>query len=478
MGLLSTSTPNSVLDKSRGRHISVGMRTERMCVDAPSDSRLDVICLIQVSMNVTGLTASHGQGDPMTNPPGWSAPGSGSQEGRQDNPPPRSEPGSGPPPGRGGWGGGMPPGSGPPGAGPGPSGMGYVPPPGPKPGIIPLRPIGLGEILDGAVTYIRQNPKATLGLSAIIVGISNIILLLAQLLVFRGVGRLAALEPADFNSAQEVLRIFAPSIAAMSLTIVVTVLANLILTGMLTAVVGRAVLGQRATMSAAWRQVAPRIPALLGTAALIVGAIAGLLACFVAPGLLLAAFGSTPAGAALAILAVAAWVPVAVWIYVIFSLATPTVVLERAGVLTALGRSRGLVRGSWWRVFGILALAVVITMLIQAVLSAPFSIVQQVFFGAGGMTGTTGTTGTVDSTLSTLFLGQVIVTVGAILAGTVAQPFSAGVPALLYTDLRMRREALDMQLQHSAGVRPTPPEAPAPGGGPHPHGPPPPPASQ
>lgn len=438
----------------------------------------------------------------MTNPPGWNAPDPASHG--QEPPPPGAWTGSGTHPGWGDGGGGIPPGSGPPpGAGHGSPGAGQGPPPGsgpppgaghgppsPKPGIIPLRPIGLGEILDGAVTYIRQNPKATLGLSAIIVGISNIIVLLAQLLIFRGAGQLAELEPADFNSAEEILQVFAPSIAVGALTVVVTVLANLVLTGMLTAVVGRAVLGEHATMGRAWRQVAPRIPALLGAALLIVGMIGGLLLCFLAPGLLLAAFGSAAAGAGLAVLAFIAWIPLAVWVYVLFSLATPTIVLERAGVRAALGRSRRLVLGSWWRVFGILALALLITILIQAVLSAPFSIVQQVFFfsdvPAGGGA-------SIDNALGTLFIGQVIATAGTIVAGTVAQPFSAGVPALLYTDLRMRREGLDMQLQSAAGIAPTPPGTTPPGApgappgaagpplgaaGPHPHGPPPPPESR
>jgi len=46
-------------------------------------------------------------------------------------------------------------------------GQGYQPP-GPEPGGIPLRPLGVGEILSGAFTSIRQNPAATLGLSAVL----------------------------------------------------------------------------------------------------------------------------------------------------------------------------------------------------------------------------------------------------------------------------------------------------------------------
>ena len=106
-------------------------------------------------------------------------------------PPPPPPPGSaGPPPGQPGY---SQPGHSQPGGGiraagygyPGPRQPGYGPPPpgpgprtatpAPKPGVIPLRPLGLGEILDGSFATIRRNPKATLGIAAIIVTISAVI---------------------------------------------------------------------------------------------------------------------------------------------------------------------------------------------------------------------------------------------------------------------------------------------------------------
>ena len=48
-----------------------------------------------------------------------------------------------------------------------------------KPGIIPLRPLTLSDIFNGAVGYIRANPKATLGLTAIVVVVMQIITLIA-----------------------------------------------------------------------------------------------------------------------------------------------------------------------------------------------------------------------------------------------------------------------------------------------------------
>src|SRR6185437_13413729 len=47
--------------------------------------------------------------------------------------------------------------------------------PAPMPGGVPLRPLGVGEILSGAFTLIRRNPMATLGLAAIIETLSGII---------------------------------------------------------------------------------------------------------------------------------------------------------------------------------------------------------------------------------------------------------------------------------------------------------------
>src|SRR5271168_3685013 len=67
--------------------------------------------------------------------------------------------------GQGGQGAYGPPGAGGYGAyGGGPYGR----PSAPKPGLVPLRPLTLGEILDGAFTAIRWNPKTILASSAVV----------------------------------------------------------------------------------------------------------------------------------------------------------------------------------------------------------------------------------------------------------------------------------------------------------------------
>ena len=52
------------------------------------------------------------------------------------------------------------------GTGPGWAGYPPPPPPPPKPGMIALRPLGVGEILDGSISAIRAHPRLMLGLSA------------------------------------------------------------------------------------------------------------------------------------------------------------------------------------------------------------------------------------------------------------------------------------------------------------------------
>ncbi|HEY7961457.1 MAG TPA: hypothetical protein VID29_05995 [Solirubrobacteraceae bacterium] len=54
----------------------------------------------------------------------------------------------------------------------------------------------------------------------------------------------------------------------------------------------------------------------------------------------------------------------------IWSVAAPVVVLERPGVTGALGRSRELVRGNGWQVFGVLVVMVILVGVVSAILDS------------------------------------------------------------------------------------------------------------
>jgi hypothetical protein len=133
-------------------------------------------------------------------------------------------------------------------------------------------------------------------------------------------------------------------------------------------------------------------------------------------------------------------IAVTVWFGVMLSLAAPAVVLERQGPLRSLRRSWQLVRRSFWRVFGILLLAGLIVVLANSILELPF-IAAGVLAGFGDAL-----SGHAPGLAVTL-----VAAVGSIVAGTVTRPISAGVVVLLYMDMRMRKEGLDLALQTAAG---------------------------
>ena len=128
-----------------------------------------------------------------------------------------------------------------------------------------------------------------------------------------------------------------------------------------------------------------------------------------------------------------------VYVYVKLSLASPALVMEGVGVVTSLKRSWVLVRRSWWRVLGILILSAIITSLLTTVVTIPITLIATLI---GGFS---------ESLLPTVLASGV----ATLVAGIITLPFSAAVTGLLYIDLRMRREALDIELV-SAGVQPSP----------------------
>jgi hypothetical protein len=385
----------------------------------------------------------------MTDTPPWGAGGAGDQDQGQGEPrqpwfPPGSQPGgysqapAGPGYGQPGY---SQPGYVQPGYGAPPGGWAPPQQTAPKPGVIPLRPIGVGEILDGAFTSIRRNPKATLGISAVVLTISGVIttalelLLLSQLHLSTAAGRTP-------TSAQ-LLGTLAVVVPSGLTAVVLAFIVQILLTGLLTAVIGRSVLGHRITAREAWHIALPRLLALLGTTLL-----AGLV--YIGPWivlfvlLILLAVAHAPAAVLVVagVFGVIATVVVDAWFWTMFSMSAAAVVLERLGPMQALGRSWRLVRSSFWRVFGILLLAWVIVFVASSVLRLPFAVISAAF---------SSTSTAFAQAIQPNAAGLAIGAIGGIIAGAITQPIWAGVTVLLYVDLRMRREGLDLILQTATG---------------------------
>jgi hypothetical protein len=313
----------------------------------------------------------------------------------------------------------------------------------PKPGVIPLRPIGLGEILDGAFTSVRRNPKATIGLAAIVMLISGLISGGAYALAFNDLHGMN-LQTGQHITGAQFRHIFSVLLPTYGITILLTFLMAELLTGMLTAVIGRGVLGQRMDIGAAWRTALPRLPAIVGSACLYVLSILGIWVVYAVLGLIVVV-ASAPAGLLVGYFVIFGIAAVcgSVWLGISFSLALPTVVLERQGPARSLARSFRLVRGSWWRVFGITLLVLVIVIVASLILQIPFNLIGNAAGGGAGFTA-------FAHPGSVSVLGVIITSIGGIVVAAVTRPIEAGVSVLLYVDLRMRKEGLDLALQTAA----------------------------
>lgn len=348
-------------------------------------------------------TAPPGYGAPPPPPPGYGAPPPPPGYGAPQDQPGWGAPGTPPPPGAAGWG-----------TPPPPPQWGGLPgaPLRPKPGIIPLRPITLGEMYDGAFQAMRSNPRTMVGISAVVMGLATLVTLVPQTLASVQLSRIGSdIDPVTGPTANDIAALGA-GIGGSALAGIVQALAVTVLTGLLIISVSEAVLGRKIAPAALWERVKGRVWALVGLA-LLSGLLAGigLIFCIV-PG---------------------------VFLWTAWSLAAPALLLEGRSVTEGMRRSWQLTAGSRWRVFGILLLTTVIVVIASGLIAAPFGLV----FGVVGATsGSTGTGFVVAQAL--------VQQVASAAAGAVFYPFQAAVTALLYIDLRMRREGLDVELIRAA----------------------------
>lgn len=303
-----------------------------------------------------------------------------------------------------------------------------------KPGVIPLRPLGLGEILDGAVSTLRAHWRPVLSISLVVAALFQLALVLVQ----RATVDTAAFGPRGQTGPSEALDAVGDVMLFYVFNYYVEILGLFLITALLAPVVSSAVLGQSSTLSSTLRALRPLWGRMLGlTLVLLLGSLAaGVLP--VLPGIL----ADSPA---LIALGVPVGVVLLAWFYVVFLLAPPALMLERGSVSHALKRSAKLVKGSWWRVCGISLLTALITKVTAAIIVMPFAITAM-FLAPGGLQAFMDG----SATQSTIFL--VIAAIGSVIGAAVTMPMQTGVTSLLYIDQRIRREALDLELARAAGV--------------------------
>ncbi|GAA2643321.1 glycerophosphoryl diester phosphodiesterase membrane domain-containing protein [Streptomyces spororaveus] len=309
-------------------------------------------------------------------------------------------------------------------------------PPAAKPGVIPLRPLGLGEILDGAIATMRTHWRAVLPITLVVATVVQVISVIVQKIMLDDF----AISADPDAGPEELIDSIGSSLGASAVIQFIQALGTIVVTALLTMVFSRAVLGQHSSVSDAWREARPQLLRLIGLTLLMALGAVLLGAVLVLPGILTDTVG-------LAVLGFVLWLPLLVWLGVKFSLASPALMLEKSTVFKAFARSSKLVKDTWWRIFGITVLTTIIAGFISAMIVVPFQILGVFAFGGGLDALADG-----DSTGMTNWGALIAPAIGLIIAQTIVMPFQSGVTVLLYVDQRIRREGLDLELARAAGL--------------------------
>ncbi|MFT4122663.1 MAG: hypothetical protein QM635_02410, partial [Microbacteriaceae bacterium] len=375
----------------------------------------------------------------MTEPSGWAAPGGAA-----------GHPSGGPT--TGGW---TPPSGERPGAGAapdpgaGPTAGGWAPPP--APGLVPLRPLTLGDILGGSLRTMRRNPRATVGVA--------LLLYLAVTLLAGGVVAAVvawAIGRISMSSGQAQDDIVAGSVLGGALALLVPVGAGVVLSailqGLVSLEVARATLGERLGALALLRLARGRIGALVGWSATLAGAVLAAVLCAVAlVGLCLAVGGviGIVVGVLLGLGAAAVLLAGYLWLGTRLSLVPSALVIERLPFGAAVARSWRLTAGAFWRTLGIELLVQLIVGTASQVLSIPIGIAYALTITLVDPQGD-------ETVLIAVSAGFEVLSVGlSVVLGAIGAVLQAAVAALIYIDLRMRREGLDLELARFVEERST-----------------------
>jgi hypothetical protein len=241
-------------------------------------------------------------------------------------------------------------------------------------------PMGIGEILSTAFQLYRRHWRTLLAIAAVVV----VPLTLLQYLF----GYLVRTQGETTRNGVVETATWAVGIAGL-LAALAGILMYLVLTGAITRAVAAEVAGEDPSLEQSYRFGFHRLGSVLLVSVLVGLATIGGLILFIIPG---------------------------IYIGVRLCVSIEALVVEGRRGTEAMGRSWGLVGGHWWHAFFTLLVAALLTGVVNAVITAPFS--------------------------ATNWFVQAV---AAAVATVVTLPYGVLVGVLLYLDLRARKERLTME---------------------------------
>ncbi|GAB04241.1 hypothetical protein GOAMR_15_00230 [Gordonia amarae NBRC 15530] len=312
-----------------------------------------------------------------------------------------------------------------------------------KPGILPLRPLKVGDILSATFAAVRAAPRVYFGL-----------VLLLQLFTMLTCGAVAVVIAAaasggdiENNVAEGVL------VVGVGGLLLAAGAVSGMCSGLLAYPLNQQAVGRRPRLGETWRMTRRRIPAFLGVFVLFLVGGAAVMAAAVAVLIAGAADDSgllTFAGIALLL----GTMVLLAWLGVRISLTLPALFTENLGPIAAIRRSWTLTDGLFWRTLGNFLLMYVIVSVIQWVIQMGFQILAIIVMAIDDGAESTGAIVAMIS----LYL------IGAVVAVVLTQPFMAVTTAVLHLDSRIRKDGFDLDLgqvaaevaagQHTEGWQP------------------------
>lgn len=324
---------------------------------------------------------------------------------------------------------------------------GWVPPP--KSGLLPLRPLGFGTLMWAPFRTLRRNPAPTFG-SGLIVQLVSAAAAAAVIVPFFGL-TFSRLEGATGADADAILSGAVGGFLLLSLVpVLLSIVASAFLQGVMVVDVATGTVGDRLGFGALWRRAAARIWPLIGWTLLVAAAL--LVAFGVVAGVVVLAAVSTSSpvglviGIVVGLLLGLGLLVVAFWIGVKLAIVPSIIVLEQVGIRAAVARSWRLTDGAYWRTFGVLVLVAAILNVAAQVVVQPVSIVGTILAVLIDPSGT-------GAALAVTVVTTIVTLVLSLLIGAITAVVQAALVAVIYIDLRMRREGLDLELERYVELR-------------------------
>jgi hypothetical protein len=291
-----------------------------------------------------------------------------------------------------------------------------------------LRPLGVGDVLDRTFTVYRSKPLVFIGLSAIWYLLLVLVFIVLAVAVFAGA--LAAFaRQATTPSPEQIAGAAAGIIGFVIVVVIVAILAFSAQSASLVDAASRRYLAKDVAIGESFRAGLSASGRLFLAGVLVFLAILGVWA------VLLIAAALTNQGLAF-VIAIPAAIFATAYLGCSWLVAPVVVVIEKMGPISALGRAWRLSSGHRSRIFGIQILLFILNLVLSLLIGGIFGGLAAA--GAeGGAPGQLGVTSVVQSLVN--------------LASTIIwAPVEWIAFTVLYYDLRVRKEAFDLQLAAEA----------------------------